>query len=201
MKPMQPLFPVYIFWTNHCNCFKIIWRIVFILTLWNSCLIFSPLSQKICFFSAVEPSCLTLERVHPNGKMCVDLFIKAHVGALKVEVRYSRNALWCCWDWMGWPEGNTAQCLLVQRRSRWCWEGLIYSFNCLCKIGFYYHYEVTTDMDPVVYVLSWKCWCKERYRMLLSHWLAVSTLSTVTRSNITMMSGPNRLSFMVVTLP
>lgn len=29
--------------------------------------------------------------------------------------------------------------------------------------------------------------------MLLSHWLAVSTLSTVTRSNITMMSGPNRL--------
>lgn len=36
--------------------------------------------------------------------------------------------------------------------------------------------------------------------MLLSHWLAVSTLSTVTRSNITMMSGPNELSFMVVTL-
>lgn len=36
--------------------------------------------------------------------------------------------------------------------------------------------------------------------MLLSHWLAVSTLSTVTRSNITMMSGPNRLPFMVVTL-
>lgn len=37
--------------------------------------------------------------------------------------------------------------------------------------------------------------------MLRSHWLAVSTLSTVTRCNITMILGPNRLSFMVVTLP
>lgn len=55
-------------------------------------------------------------------------------------------------------------------------------------------------MDRVVYVLSDKCWCKERLRMLLSHWLTVSTLSTVTRSNITMMSGPKRLPFMVVTL-
>lgn len=55
-------------------------------------------------------------------------------------------------------------------------------------------------MDRVVYVLSDKYWCKETLRMLLSHWLAVSTLCTVTRSNITMMSGPNRLPFMVVTL-
>lgn len=37
--------------------------------------------------------------------------------------------------------------------------------------------------------------------MLLPHWLPVSTLTTVTRSNITTMSGPNRLSFALVTLP
>lgn len=56
-------------------------------------------------------------------------------------------------------------------------------------------------MDLLVSLVSWTCWCKERLKRLLSHWLAVSTLSSVTRSNITMMSGPNRLSFMVVTLP
>lgn len=50
---------------------------------------------------------LTLECVCPNGKICVDLFIKAHLGMFKVKERNSRNALRCCSGVNMWlPEGN-----------------------------------------------------------------------------------------------
>lgn len=81
-------------------------------------------------------------------------------------------------------------------------EGLIKSFNCLWKICFYHpNFVMNSPLIWIPWVLSGKCWCKDRLRMLLCHWLAVSTLSAVTRSNITTMSGPNRLSFVAVTLP
>lgn len=81
-------------------------------------------------------------------------------------------------------------------------EGLIKSFSCLWKICRYEPKFVTNPpLIWILWVLSWKCWCKERLRMLLPHWLPVSILTMVTRSNITTMSGPNRLSFALVTLP
>lgn len=71
---------------------------------WLFSFVFTGDPWRLAAFHAFMSS--TLECVRSNGKICVDLFIKAHLGTLKVEKSNSRNVLRCCSEWMWLPEGN-----------------------------------------------------------------------------------------------
>lgn len=147
-------------------------------------------------------------------KMCFTPPLSRHVWHWSMSTQMVRSVLTCsfgshisqeCWDWMGLPEGNTGQCLLVQLRFSMMFrkDESNHSIVCAKSLSLFYCLKLITNPSLmwILWVLSEKCWCKERLRMPPCHWLAVPTLSSVTRFNITVMSGPNRLWFMVVTLP
>lgn len=102
-------------WFNACT-----WKLL--VFLFSSWCVFSTVSKPcscvfmlcpVCFHRFTMVSChlscplvSTLECVCSKGKICVDLFIKAHLDTFKVERSDSRNASRCCSEWMWLPEGN-----------------------------------------------------------------------------------------------
>lgn len=151
---------------------------------WKCCFmfIFLPFLQEIrVFMQPVMPS--SLECIHPNSKICVDLFIKAHLGTFKVERRNSRNALRCCSGWMWLPEGNItllhrpvftvvelwlAMPILHDMMLRNGKSNSVLSFtrqqqSFFINTDFWSLHKIIMDMDLVTFTwgLAGKCWCKK----------------------------------------
>lgn len=147
--------------------------------------IFLPFSQEIHVFHATCHAFMssTLECVRPNSKICVDLFIKAHLGTFKVEKSNSRNVLRCCSEWMWLPEGNMsplhrpvftevelwlAMPILDDMMLRNGKSNAVLSFtrqlqSFFINTDFWSLHKIIMDMDLVTFTwgLAGKCWCKK----------------------------------------
>lgn len=123
----------------------------------------------------------TLERVHPNGKICVNLFIKAHVGALKVEKKQflecfkvlqlvdvvasgkyqSTSQPSVHWGWALACIANSKWCVKTANQIQCC-HSLVSSKSFFIHTDLWSLHKIIMDMDLVSFTWGFagKCWCK-----------------------------------------
>lgn len=146
-----------------------------------------------------------------NGKILIDLFFKEHLGSYKLY--NSRKVFRCCSYWMRLPLGrispqhtavfaevelldcnaSSAHCIAKNVASQRPVHSLLLGDCFLSRQIFWSLHNIIIVMKLVTFTwdLARKRWCKKHSEASapVFHWLAVSTHSEVTRSDIVTMSG------------
>lgn len=169
--------PVFVFWIDVClnyNQATQLFDAIFILPFYRRFMVPCSLSFLHVFDAG---------SVFAHGKICVDLFINAHLGTFKVEKSNSRNALSWCSEWVLLPEGKMrllhrpictenelwlASPSLAAMMLRNSTLHSVLPFTHLQQSFFIYSdfwslHKIIMDMDLVTFTggFAGKCWCKK----------------------------------------